>query len=266
MNQGNVVKIGDYDVFRESFATFLSILQKNANNDVTTSIVTINPEIYLHSLGNNNHAQAIKDASFVIADGMGMVWAAEYFSLKRFKCKLLKFFLAWGQIIFCKKRVIISQRITGVDLTLSLCAVNILPIKIFGSVDGSGQVAKKNLLKMFPDLRVEVFEDVIVKNNGEIVTGDVEILCREKSLILLALGAPKQELVMQNIKNKVVAGSIIIGVGGTIDFISGRAKRAPKVFRKLGIEWLYRLFVEPRRIKRIFNALIVFPYKFIKKY
>ena len=53
---------------------------------------------------------------------------------------------------------------------------------------------------------------------------------------------------------------VAVGVGGAFDFIAERVARAPKILRKLRIEWLWRLVMEPKRIKRIWNAVFVFPY------
>jgi len=92
------------------------------------------------------------------------------------------------------------------------------------------------------------------------VTGISQINRARPDVIFVALGAPKQELWIAHHKDKLNA-KIFIGVGGTLDFISGKIKRAPKFMRDFGFEWLYRLILQPSRIGRIFRAVIVFPLK-----
>ena len=82
-------------------------------------------------------------------------------------------------------------------------------------------------------------------------------------IILVALGIPAQEkLIYKHLKD--FDKGIFIGVGGSFDVISGTKKRAPKVFQKFGIEWLYRLIKEPKRIKRFYNSNVKFIFK-VKK-
>ena len=74
-------------------------------------------------------------------------------------------------------------------------------------------------------------------------------------ILLVGLGSPKQEkFIYYNLK-KMPSVKLAIGVGGAFDFISGRIKRAPKFLQKIGLEWLWRLILQPRRIKRIYNGV-----------
>ena len=75
----------------------------------------------------------------------------------------------------------------------------------------------------------------------------------------MAWGQPKQELWISNNLKKLDI-NLAIGVGGTFDFVAGIKKRAPKFFRKIGLEWFWRLFIEPKRFKRIFAAVPKFVY------
>ena len=80
----------------------------------------------------------------------------------------------------------------------------------------------------------------------------------EADILFVAYGSPAQEeWIYRNIE-KLDTVRVAIGVGGAIDFAAGRAKRAPKLLRSLGLEWFWRLLREPRRIRRIWNATVVF--------
>ncbi len=86
----------------------------------------------------------------------------------------------------------------------------------------------------------------------------------EPDILLVGLGSPKQEKwIYENLK-KMPSVKIAIGVGGAFDFISGRMKRAPKFFQKIGLEWLWRLILQPWRIKRIYNGVVKFSWLILK--
>ena len=80
---------------------------------------------------------------------------------------------------------------------------------------------------------------------------------------MVALGIPNQEKLIYKHLSKFKSG-IFIGVGGSFDVISGSKKRAPKLFIKLNLEWLYRIVTEPKRLKRFYNNNIKFMLK-VKK-
>jgi N-acetylglucosaminyldiphosphoundecaprenol N-acetyl-beta-D-mannosaminyltransferase len=84
-------------------------------------------------------------------------------------------------------------------------------------------------------------------------------------MLFVAFGAPNQELWIARNLAKMPSVKVAMGVGGAFDFIAGKQKRAPQIFRSLGLEWLYRLMREPRRIVRIINAVVVFPFLVITR-
>ena len=82
--------------------------------------------------------------------------------------------------------------------------------------------------------------------------------------MLAALGSPKQELFISKAQS-LMPKAVLIGIGGSFDVWSGVVKRAPKVYQKLGLEWLYRTVKEPKRFKRIFPALPLFIIKVLQE-
>jgi N-acetylglucosaminyldiphosphoundecaprenol N-acetyl-beta-D-mannosaminyltransferase len=84
-------------------------------------------------------------------------------------------------------------------------------------------------------------------------------------VLLVGLGSPKQEkFIFENLK-KMPSVKLAIGVGGAFDFISGRTKRAPRILQRIGLEWLWRLISEPRRVKRIYNGVFKLGFLAIKE-
>ena len=112
-----------------------------------------------------------------------------------------------------------------------------------------------------PDLKIVYTHNGFFENADEIYE---ELKTVSPSLVLVALGSPKQENFISEAKTKLKNG-LLIGVGGSFDVWSGEIKRAPIIFQKLGLEWLYRTITQPKRFKRIFPALPLFLIKVLKE-
>lgn len=202
-------------------------------------IVTVNPEMILAAQNNPDHKTSLNNADLAIADGFGILLAA----------KLLR-----------KK---IHQRITGVDLVEHLARLS--PQKnwrwfLLGANPGVAKRAANKLIQKYPGINIVKAEDggMISLDNLHQQQKLIErINLAKPDILLVAFGVPKQELFMNYYCNSLDV-KVAIGVGGTLDFISGKSKRAPKILRKLGLEWLWRLIMQPSRIKRIYNATIKF--------
>lgn len=216
----------------------LDYLQNTIEKDKKIHIVTVNNEIAIEANKDKEYSDVINQANFVIADSSGMIWAAK----KLFGLKI--------------------EKIPGSDLSIDLCQMaskEKLKVFILGGDPGVAEKAVFNLKKVFQSLEVECEKTGIVLKKDEInETLNNQINLFKPNIVLVSLGAPKQEYWIKNNMHKIDA-NIFIGVGGTVDFIAENIKRAPKIFRKLSLEWLYRLFQQPSRIKRIYNAVVVFP-------
>ena len=108
---------------------------------------------------------------------------------------------------------------------------------------------------------------IVGATNGYVVDKDgvfKEISKLKPDIVLVALGIPLQEKLIYKHLGKFDKG-IFVGVGGSFDVISGHKKRAPKIFIKLNLEWLYRILKEPKRIKRFYDSNIKFMFK-VRKY
>ena len=113
----------------------------------------------------------------------------------------------------------------------------------------------KELIKeKYPNIKLLKAQDGYVKDREKIKK---DIIKKQPDLCLVALGIPNQEKFIYDMINEVNKG-IFMGVGGTFDVLSGSKKRAPKIFIKLNLEWLYRIACEPKRLKRFFDSNIKF--------
>ncbi len=195
-------------------------------------IVTPNPELLVIADKDRDYKNILNSAKLALPDGVGVMLGA------RILGKPLK------------------DRITGVDLVKSLSnyvAKQPITVSFLGGGPGVAEKTSECLRKMYPGLNVgwvsqEWTDDL--KNN-------------KTDILFVAFGSPKQEVwIKNNLKNLPV--KVAIGVGGSFDFISGKVPRAPKVLRDFGLEWLFRLIIQPWRIKRQFS-LIKFVYLIFKE-
>jgi N-acetylglucosaminyldiphosphoundecaprenol N-acetyl-beta-D-mannosaminyltransferase len=167
------------------------------------------------------------------------------------------------------------KRYSGVDFVTDLCALaekENKSIYLLGS--GSDEVIKKTakvLQEKFPMLKiVGCSKGLLINKNGEYNKEDNEdliydIIVKSPDILFVAFGHGKQEKWIDKNLTDLPSVKIAMGVGGSFDFISGYVKRAPKFLRIIGLEWLWRLILEPRRIGRIFKATAVFIYIFLRK-
>ena len=188
-------------------------------------IVTANPEIVLRCREDAAYAAAVNGAKLVLADGVGDLCAARILGTP------------------------LPGRVAGADLVprlLAWLAVRGGSVFLYGARPGVAQRAGESLQSACPGLRIAGTENGYISDE----TALLEALEREKpDLLLLGLGAPRQELWMARNRQKINA--VMIGVGGLLDVFAGDIPRAPESWQRLGLEWLYRLLREPRRFKRV---------------
>ena len=111
--------------------------------------------------------------------------------------------------------------------------------------------ASENLKQRYPGLRIVGRQDGYFEDSAEVVDA---INASRADLLFVALGSPRQEMWISEHRQAIDA-PFVMGVGGTLDVISGKAKRAPKIFQKTGTEFLFRLLTDPRRWRRYLTLL-----------
>ncbi len=204
-----------------------------------SQIVTINPEMFETAQKDNDFTNIIKEADMVIPDGVGVK-------------------------IALKLNGVNTERIPGIDFAYRLleeAAINNIPAAIIGAKEEVVTKAVDNLIKKINGLNIVYCHNGYFEDDNKIYE---EINIKSPKLILVAMGSPRQERFIYNAK-KVLKPALMIGIGGSLDVWSGNIKRAPKLFRIIGMEWLYRTITQPSRIKRIFPTLPVFLIKSITK-
>lgn len=229
-----------------------------------TIIVTPNPEILLKADHDPEFLKILQSADMSIPDGTGLLVAADVLRPCRQHGWMMSWGVAIGRIIgaYAKRlyggRSPIPERIAGSDLTtwmIELCANTGYSVGLLGGAPGVGEGAVAQIKKKFPTLTV-----VSHQGGRGSTEEDVDLrtwATREQiDVLFVAYGAPKQEQWMRRNALHLPSVRLMMGVGGTIDFLAGTKKRAPRWMRAIGIEWVFRVIQEPTRIVRIWNAVV----------
>lgn len=227
-------------LYQNKFIDFVSLLEENLKKNKKTFVVTANPETFMIAEKEEEFARLILDKeTLIVPDGVGVVKAAHMLNYP------------------------VTERIAGIDLAWELLRIGNKYKKSIYLLGASEEVKEKMVEKIKTDYPNLILKGAI-NGFGRDKDAEFEKIKREEpDIILVALGIPAQEkLIYKHLKD--FQKGIFMGVGGSFDVISGTKKRAPKVFQKLGIEWLYRLLKEPKRIKRFYNSNVKFIFK-IKK-
>lgn len=213
------------DVNTESSDGTIRRIFSRLDNNEKSFIVAINPEKLMNSRKDPELRDILNTATVGIPDGIGVILASR---------------LRGGNI---------KNRITGVDMMETLCkeaGMRDVPVFLYGAKPGVAKQAAEKLQEQYPSLEVAGTLDGYVKDEEEIIE---TINNSGAKILFVALGSPTQErFIIRNMEKINV--SVFQGVGGSFDVFSGNIQRAPAGFRKLGLEWFYRLLKEPSRWKR----------------
>lgn len=194
------------------------------------AVYTPNSEILMAAYRDETLRNVLNRADMRTADGIGVVYAA----------KIVKNPL--------------SARAAGYDIACSLLEKlgwRRGSVYLFGSKPGVAEEAAKNMRLRYPGLVVAGCADGYFDAEKEQkIIADINE--KRPDVLFVCLGAPKQELWIDQNRDKLSA-KVCMGLGGSLDVFAGNVKRAPAVFQKLGLEWLYRLCKEPKRIGRMMD-------------
>lgn len=232
-------KVLGYDVNLLTFDDAISFVQGKMCENQGMHIVTINPEII--DQGNKNYlfGKLIKKADLIVPDGVGIK-------------------------IALKLKGIQQEQIPGIDLAKELLKSTAVFNKSVALIGAKEEVIKKTVSLLEGEIKGL---DICYYRNGYFTSEkEKEIILEleeiQPSFVLVALGAPKQDLFINKCREKL-PNTIFIGVGGSFDVWAGFIERAPEFFRIMGCEWLYRTIKQPERLKRIYKTLPLFLFKAI---
>lgn len=222
------------------------------------TIVTVNPEFVMAAQAHPEFRRVLNQADLALADGIGLLWAARLLQyrphfgwLKPIEVPVAAMYFGLTTLFTKQRFAVLPQKITGVDLVQTLAqraSSDHWSVFLLGAQEGIAVEAANHLRRSFSQLEVTGTFAGDGAPSGDHQTQS-EVSAHPADILLVAYGAPKQELwIDRNLKQLPV--SVAIGVGGTFDFLAGQVRRAPKFIQAVGLEWLFRLILEPWRWRR----------------
>lgn len=194
-------------------------------------VVTVNPEFVIAARRNPAFAAVLRASALATADGVGIMLA--------------------GRVL----DVPAGERITGVDLVEGLAGLSQRDehcrLFLLGAGPGVADEAAQQLRKRYPGVQIAGTFAGSSTDDG-FAEIEAKLAASDATVLLVAFGHPTQDLWIARHREALAAHGILvsIGVGGTFDYLSGRVPRAPRLVRRLGLEWLYRLVRQPWRWRR----------------
>jgi N-acetylglucosaminyldiphosphoundecaprenol N-acetyl-beta-D-mannosaminyltransferase len=204
-------------------------------------IVTADSSGLVAAQADSEFREILQNADLVTPDSAGVLWAAK------------------------RKRASISSRVSGVDIVARVCALSAdkgYRIFFLGAAPGVAEMAAEKLRLTYPGC------NIVGTRNGFFPQESDEIVAKEiaqtkPDILFVAMGIPRQEKFIAATK-AIIQAPVAIGVGGSLDVFSGRAKRAPLLIQKLNLEWLWRTLLNPRKFSKA-KALPVFAWRVIRE-
>lgn len=210
-------------------------IKKALDNKEKLFIVTLNPEGVMASLENKElYDMYMRQDSLLVCESVAMQYA-----IKKVLKKNIKYYP--GIELFND----IVNNLKGTDFKVYLY--------------GASEKNVKDLYDQYKEKNINVcgYNNGYSKDDKDLDDRKKKIIKEKPDFVACALGVLKQEMFMNDLYNKLKHG-VFIGVGGSFDVLSGNKKRAPFIFRKLKLEWLYRIVREPKRIKKFYDKNVKF--------
>lgn len=220
------VKVLDLPFIAEDRKTILNLIAKRVDNEEKTFIITANAEIAMYARENKEYLELIKKSNYIVADGIGIVKGAKILNEN------------------------IPERIPGIELMMDMLEYgnnNEKKVYFYGAKPETIEKMVDILKNKYPKLNIVGYHHGYYDDSDNKIMNEVIEL--KPDYVFVAKGCPLQDEWIIKVLDNVDKG-IFMGVGGSFDVISGNVKRAPKVWQKLNLEWLYRLLGNPQRIGR----------------
>jgi N-acetylglucosaminyldiphosphoundecaprenol N-acetyl-beta-D-mannosaminyltransferase len=216
-------------VFGGSFHEALSLIEGAVSRNEKMHVITLNPEIMAHGLLDSSFYHILLSGELVVPDGKGIILASRFLGKKP------------------------TERIAGIELLRALLARGVergWTFYFLGSKEAVVRKAVERARMDFPGVQIVGFHHGFFDDDQRVVA-DVNRL--NPDFLFVGLGSPRQERWIYRYRSELKS-RVMVGVGGSFDVLSGFKERAPQWMIRWGMEWLYRLVREPRRMKRVVPA------------
>lgn len=233
------VKIDNY-----TFEEFNDKIYEELKHKNNLKIFTPNPEIILEANQSKTAKQCLESADILIPDGVGVIVGSKILGTP------------------------LHERLAGIDAAesiISYASQNGLSLFLLGGKPGVAEKAAKELKDKYLNLNICGFHhgyfNVDSKENTEVIN---KIKKTNPDILFVCMGYPRQETWIANNSKDIPSLRLSMGLGGSMDVWSGNIKRAPLFFRKISLEWLWRIMIEPKRIV-YFTKIPIFLLKIISQ-
>lgn len=224
-------------IYQDGFERFTNVLEQKMDREEKTFVITANPETLMIGAETPAFDEILKsEKTVIVPDGIGVVKAANMLKIP------------------------VKERVTGVEIVQSLFHMLNDKKRSLYLLGAKKEVLDRLIERIrldYPEIQLLGSCDGYVKDKDAVFEQMANL---KPDVVLVALGIPAQEQLIYKHYDKFDKG-IFVGVGGSFDVLSGTKKRAPKIFIKLNLEWLYRIVKEPKRMKRFYVSNV----KFISK-
>jgi N-acetylglucosaminyldiphosphoundecaprenol N-acetyl-beta-D-mannosaminyltransferase len=224
----NTIEIDGIPIDKVTMNEAVEIVKCFLTEEKTHTIYTPNAEIMMAALEDPELYKILCEADMLVADGAGVVLGSRILGRS------------------------VPEKVSGIDLVKNTFSIKLdrkIKYYLFGGKPGIAEVAGENILKDYSNIEISGFTNGFFsyQDEKEIVN---KINSSGSDILLVALGVPKQEKWISRYRDDLKV-KVCIGVGGSLDVFAGKVNLAPDFFRKNGLEWLYRLYKEPWRFKRM---------------
>lgn len=204
-----------------------SYISKRSTFGESGYICVANVHMVMEAFDSPEFRSVMKGADLVTPDGMPLVWALRLLGVRN------------------------QERVYGPDLTLEVCGMAAhqgIPVAFYGGTPESLQRFSNRVMELYPKLNIvcQIAPPFRVPTSDEDEEYTRSIVDSGARIVLVGIGCPKQEQWMAAHKDRIPA--VMLGVGAAFDFHSGRVKQAPAWMQQIGMEWFFRLLMEPRRL------------------
>lgn len=222
------VKVLDIPVNCSSMDDALAAIASFVASDAKHHVITADSSMAVMGRTDQELRRIVEDASLVTPDSVGILWAAH------------------------RKDPAMVTRVSGVELVEELCKHSVTEgysLYFLGAAPGIAQLATERMADRYKGTHIAGAQHGYFQE-PEVAAVIDEINAARSDILCVAMGIPRQEKWIASHKHLINA-SVFIGVGGTFDVLSGTVKRAPRLFQRLKLEWLWRVMANPKKIGKV---------------
>jgi N-acetylglucosaminyldiphosphoundecaprenol N-acetyl-beta-D-mannosaminyltransferase len=236
-------------------------------------VAKLNAEFLLRSMGDHEFRRYLRNSDLNIADGIGVLWAARFLTLGTTRLRVLRELQILWQAAYCLGSLVlfprfcrspIPERIPGVDALFAMlegAQEAQASVYFLGAEQAINLKARQEIRSKYPRLEIAGGSEGYSVDD-ESARGKIDE--SGATMLVVALGSPRQEYWIRDNLPLLKRVKVAVGEGGSLDFIAGDFRRAPDWLQRMGLEWLWRLFMNRNKTgsgsrgRRVWNAVPVF--------